>query len=486
MNLSALPELLLSWVKTQGTALLQGNKPEQASPFKVGAEYEGKVLDLLPTGRHLVQVAGQKMDMGLPRHAQTGDTVRLTFLNAGPRPTFLLNGQGPVTPVQQVQISHTAQQVNALMRLAQPAAQPAIQAPSLVAGSVSGQAPVPAALQAAGSQTAPQAAGQVAAQAPGPAVVQSAARVAVASLPLPTTAATPQAPGTPPLTASPSPPQAGPAATTVRINAGTQAVQALAAQPGPNVAQLAATARPIVANVVMLQGYSAATPAAPTAVASANTALLGQAVDGLRAALPGSTTLRPTVLADPASPSANLLPSRLNQTLRESGLFYEAHLARWTKGAYPFESVLNEPQARLARAAVPMPGMAELGGMPEEAARLAGRQLHMLEGGPFLWQGYAWSGQWMDWLVEERQEGQGDGQGGDEPNPWATELRLILPHMGAVNAQLSLRGQEVHLRLRAAEASTAQAMSGALPALQQGLETAGLRPVSLLVEGEGA
>ena len=245
------------------------------------------------------------------------------------------------------------------------------------------------------------------------------------------------------------------------------------------------SARPIVANVVMLQSYASTTPtAAPTAVASANTALLGQAVDSLRAAVPASTTLRPTVLADPASPSPNLLPTRLAQTLRESGLFYEAHLARWTKGAYPFEAILNEPQARLGRAAMPMPGVAELGGMSEEAARMAGRQLHILEGGPFLWQGFAWPGQWMDWLVEERPEGQGDGQGGEEANPWTTELRLTLPRMGSVHAQLSLRGHDVSLRMQVAEPATAQRLTEALPELQRGLESSGLRPVSLAVAGE--
>ncbi|TXT17583.1 MAG: hypothetical protein FD132_2366, partial [bacterium] len=119
MNLSALPELLLTWMKSQAGALTQGNRAEQALPFKVGAEYSGKVLDQLANGRHLVQVAGQKLDMGLPRGSQVGDTVRLTFLNAGPRPTFLLN-TAPVAPVQPVRISQTAQQVNALMRVAQP------------------------------------------------------------------------------------------------------------------------------------------------------------------------------------------------------------------------------------------------------------------------------------------------------------------------------------------------------------------------------
>jgi hypothetical protein len=425
MNFSALPELLLAWVKTQGAALLQGNKAEQASPFKVGSQYEGRVLDQLPNGRYLVQVASQKLDMDLPRNTQTGDAVRLTFLNAGPRPTFLLNSQGPVAPVQQVRLSSTAQQVSALMRMAQPAAQ-------------------------GGGQIAAQGATQAAALGTPPAPGQAVSQAAVAP---PSAAMTAAVPSERPMNPMPA-------------------------------SQASSAARPIVANVVMLQNAAAGAPNAPTAVASANTALLGHAVDSLRAAVPASTTLMPTVVADPAAPSANLLPSRLAQTVRESGLFYEAHLARWTKGVYPFESLLNEPQARLGRAAMPVAGMAELAGMPEEAARMAGRQLHMLEGGPFLWQGYAWPGQWMDWLVEERRQGEGGGRGGEEPHAWATELHLILPRMGSVHAQLSLRGREVGLRLQVAEAATAQAMTDALPDLHRGLEASGLHPVGLTVMGE--
>ncbi|MBP6807152.1 MAG: hypothetical protein KA125_02545, partial [Chromatiaceae bacterium] len=90
MNLSALPELLLAWVKNQGAALLRpGGNGGQGGQFKVGGHYDGRVLDTLPGGRHLVQVASQKLDMVLPRNTQPGESVRLTFLGGGPRPTFL-------------------------------------------------------------------------------------------------------------------------------------------------------------------------------------------------------------------------------------------------------------------------------------------------------------------------------------------------------------------------------------------------------------
>jgi hypothetical protein len=460
MNLSALPELLLSWVKAQGAGLLQGNKAETASPFKVGAVYEGKVLDQLPAGRHLVQVAGQKLDMALPRGTPNGDTVRLTFLNAGPRPTFLLH-QAPVSPVQPVQISTTAQQLNALLRVAPgPGASPSQAGPAVPGTPVSAH---------------PQQA------APGPGSTTTsltpamAKTMAMAAAPAPTasvsTSSTQASAGVPGQTAP----------------AAAQAAQAPASGPQTGGAS-AAMGRPIVANVLIFQSAVPASPGTPVlpALASANTGLLGQSVDGMRATIASGTNLRPTVIASTATPSDNLLPIRLSQTVKESGLFYEAHLARWTRGAYPFEALLNEPQARLARGQVPLVSMAELAGMPEEAARLAGRQLQMLEGGPFLWQGFAWPGQWMDWLVEERPGGEGEGGEEAAAKAWSTELNLILPRMGRVNARLDLRGNEVNLDLKVAEADTAARLQEALSVLGSAMEGAGLRVARLSVAAESS
>ncbi|MCU0933722.1 MAG: flagellar hook-length control protein FliK, partial [Thiobacillaceae bacterium] len=407
-----------------------------------------------------------KLDMGLPRGSQVGDTVRLTFLNAGPRPTFLLN-TAPVAPLQPVRISQTAQQVNALMRVAQPAA--------------AGAAPAAAAATPAG---APSAAAQRVVQASASGMVKNLAAASPA-MPASTPAAAPAAAAA----ASASrvlPPQAVAVSASAKAARAVQGAAAAGQAAGPAQAATAsqAAARPIVANVLILQS-SAATPLqAPIALASANNALQGQAVDGMRAALSSGTSTRPAALADPAAPGAGVLPNRLAQTVRESGLFYESHLQRWAKGAYPFEALLNEPQARLGRDAAAQSRLAELGGMPEEAARLAGRQLQMLEGAPFQWQGLAWPGQWMQWLVERRGEGQGEYAGEEEGAAWNTELRLTLPRMGDLHARVSLRGDEVSVQLRAQESTTADALLEALPALDEALRAAGLRSSRLTVARE--
>jgi len=445
MSISALPELLFSWVKNQSAELLKG-QASQTSPFTAGTQYEGKVLDLLPSGRQLVQVGDQKLDMALPGGTRPGESVRLTFVGGGVRPTFLLD-QTAAQPVRQVELSSAAQQVNSLMRLTPAPAQSVTQLPPPPSSQTVPQSAAPAPQQLAG---------QGAAQAP----LSASAQPGVSSTPV----------------------VGVPGQNVSDLAKALPQTAAGALSSAQNVPLVASVARTMVANVVMLQSYSAALPGTPTAVASANTALLGQPVDAVRAASSSRTTFAPTVVAETAPPSSSLLPDKLAQTLKQSGLFYESHLARWTNGNYSFESLLKEPQAHLGRAEnrpLSLPGLLT---MPEEAAHLAGRQLHMLEGAPLLWQGYAWPGQWMDWMVRERQDWHEGGHEGEAADQWDSELRLILPRMGTVVAALSLRGQGIRLNLRAADPATAQTLASALPALRQGLEAAGLEIMGLKVE----
>ena len=62
-----------------------------------------------------------------------------------------------------------------------------------------------------------------------------------------------------------------------------------------------------------------------------------------------------TLLSGPTTDAA-LLSRLLQQGLRESGLFYESHLARWFSGNYSLEEILREPQGRLS------PRLAQPGG----------------------------------------------------------------------------------------------------------------------------
>lgn len=60
------------------------------------------------------------------------------------------------------------------------------------------------------------------------------------------------------------------------------------------------------------------------------------------------STIEPTnpLLPAGSSPQATSLAGLLKQSISESGLFYEAHLARWFQGELPVQALTHEPQMR--------------------------------------------------------------------------------------------------------------------------------------------
>jgi hypothetical protein len=452
MNIGALPELLVSWLKTQGAELLQPGKAQPAAgQFLPGHQYDAKVLDNLPSGRSLVRVGQQLLDMPLPQQARPGDSVRLTFLHATNRPTFLLEA-APSANLSQVRLSEAVQQVNALVRFAQA---PAAAGPAQSAAGVPAQT-----AQAAQVQTAPTATVAAPARTAVPAAAGSSVSVSPAAS---QAAALSQAPG-----------QAG-APTAQTASAPSAAVPSTPGQ---------AAARPIVPNpAVLLAAPAASAPTLASSPALPAMAMAGQAVEGMRPALAANTALATQGAVSQTSPGVHVLAQQLQKAVAESGLFYENHLARWAKGELPLQAIQREPQALLREMAGTLLKQPGLEGMPEEAARLAGRQLMMLEGGPFLWQGLAWPGQWLQWRVEEHP---GDGRHPEDAMPrWRTQLRLTLPRLGEVSAELGVGAQGLQIRLTAPNAETLVEMNAALPELAEGLRAADLKLTSLALDLAG-
>lgn len=422
MNINLLPAAVVEWLKSQGSALLQGQKPAaQLLQFEPGKTYEGKLLQNLAGGRSLVQVANQLLDMALPKGSKPGDTLRLTYLKAAPQPTFLLQSQaGRGSEAQAVRLSEAATRIATLVRWAGTAASPA------------------AASQAANPQV-----GQVAAQPPG------------------------------------TPPSATPGGT-------TQAAQLKTTLP--DAAGLTARA-PVAGSIVTGPAASyTANQAAPGLVgrlAQPDAAQLGArlAAPPLPAATPPAATaalLATTPLLEEGAAEAEAWLGPLRQAVKTSGLFYEAHQARWVRGEQTLAALQREPQAKLAQVEFAGTRLAELDGMPEDAARLAGRQLQMLEGQPFVWQGQAWPGQMLQWLIEERSEGEGGGE--EEPPAWRTQMRLKLPRLGGVFAEIDLMAQGLRFRLRADDAQTLAQMREAAPLLTKRLDAAGLSVLAVQIE----
>ncbi len=353
MNIAGLPDLVVSLFRGAPTSTAP---PLQNAPkFQIGADYVGVVKDQLPNGRFGVDVAGQRMNMALPSEFKAGDSVRLTYVTNGVRPTFVLRMENNQPPPA-VTISTSAQQMGALTRLA------------------SGAQPV-------------------------------------------------------------------------------------------------VSERPLAASASSLLGGASGVLAGM----GRTSGLLGEAVEAPRASLTSSGVLTSNANASPLAPGQNTLPAQLARSVSESGLFYESHLAQWSRGERSLEAIQREPQAKLAG----QPVVADLG-MPAKAAQLASQQLHLLDGQPFVWQGQAWPGQEVEWRVQERDAREG-GEGDEEAPAWKTDLAMTLPHLGPVRAHLGLTGDQLSLGLSAPDQATLAAMRAALPDLVSALQAAGLEPVRVSI-----
>jgi hypothetical protein len=253
--------------------------------------------------------------------------------------------------------------------------------------------------------------------------------------------------------------------------------------------------------------------------------------DGGVATSPTLTSSRP-LFASPLGDAAMLaqqLPARLAQAVTASGLFYESHQVQWALGQRPLASLLVEPQgqhsnpvaltgqldgasaaanAEKSALAIRREGAentvsalsllrtlfggasasadtAQAGStvpptlvapaaqtMPDDLRPLVQQQLDMGASQRLAWHGEVWPRQAMEWEIS-RDAPQAD-VAVNEPDVWRTHVRLVLPRLGALDAQLQLRGPNVQLTLQAQDAVSVADLRVAATLLQSSLMAAGL------------
>ena len=238
---------------------------------------------------------------------------------------------------------------------------------------------------------------------------------------------------------------------------------------------------------------------------------------------------QPVVNKFPENP-AELVPL-LKDALSKSGMFYEAHQARWIDGNLPKEALLQEPQGKLSTALpssptppdkpaetahqpttalpAPSPEAAKQAAetplsapaknnavdatvvprtpttniVPADLTPIVQQQLDALATQNFVWQGQVWPGQQMQWEIEENPERQPGGT--DGADQWRTRLRLTLPNLGTIDASLRLRGgKDLELVLAADNEAARQDLAAGSEALGKRLEDSGLRLMTFKV-GDG-
>lgn len=251
----------------------------------------------------------------------------------------------------------------------------------------------------------------------------------------------------------------------------------------------------------------------PTTLSTAGR-LIGQLIgnkenDGQRAA-PAPLNGSQPLVTDMPETGTQLAPL-LKQALTQSGMFYEAHQARWVAGQLPTETLKQEPQGKLPAAmqlpqggasvsttaatttdmqapasntanptgasilANNTPDAKAVGSpIPEGVASLVRQQLDGLATNNFVWQGQIWPGQQMQWEIADNPDRQGSAEPGVE-REWQSRLKLNLPSLGSLDVMLRLQpAGKIALSVNADSDNTEDRLRGNIERLQQQLSSAGL------------
>lgn len=235
--------------------------------------------------------------------------------------------------------------------------------------------------------------------------------------------------------------------------------------------------------------------------------LLGGIDDQGKRAAPAPLNGNQPLVKDFPATAADLAPI-LKEAISKSGVFYEAHQARWVAGELPTEQLLKEPQGRHSNPALSTPSGIDsaadntrsasninaandqsatastkfpTGQIPAELAPLVQQQLDALATQTYVWQGQIWPEQQMSWEINEQA---GNNQGNDDgSSQWQTRLKLKLPHLGDIDASLRLRaGNEVEIALSTQSKHSENSLDAAAADLKQKFEVAGLKLTQLTVK----
>ncbi|AUN95527.1 flagellar hook-length control protein FliK [Pseudazoarcus pumilus] len=213
---------------------------------------------------------------------------------------------------------------------------------------------------------------------------------------------------------------------------------------------------------------------------------------------------RPLLSAPPAHGGADLAPL-LRQALSQSGLFYEAHQAKWLAGRTGTDALRAEPQgqqpalARNETASAPRVapstatsfigrGGEALAERAADAAQAAAQsrgpvvaerlmpvvhqQLDAMATQQYLLHGQAWPGQRFEWELEDPWREGGEEHASDGQDGWDSTLRLTMPRLGSLEARLHLTAAGVAIRLVSDDAATAAALEAAHDRLDAALSAA--------------
>lgn len=206
-------------------------------------------------------------------------------------------------------------------------------------------------------------------------------------------------------------------------------------------------------------------------------------------------------LVDDLPGSASQLAPILKDALSKSGVFYEAHQARWVAGELATEALRQEPQGKLSSAtanaaiestnadsaAIPVAARTETSSqastiIPRDLTPIVQQQLDALATQNYAWQGQIWPGQQMQWEITENPDNArpADSEPGDR---WQTRLKLTLPMLGGIDTTLRLQPNgKVEISMTTDSENSESRLRNGAAELREQMEAAGLNLTQLLVQ----
>lgn len=188
----------------------------------------------------------------------------------------------------------------------------------------------------------------------------------------------------------------------------------------------------------LIQSFQLQIPAQFNSTTQSGSQFLGGHIRLDAALFPGATQL--DVLT---------LMGRLQTIVKDSGLFYEALLARWVANKVPFLTVRQQPH-----------NLGPFRANSPQIQAILGQQLELLSSGIIHIDTELWPQAHLQWLIQpdvnplvQRWRDEQRRKQGEEPEPpaWRSELKLTLPHVGEIRAQMRLSQKHLTMQLQCAE-----------------------------------
>ncbi|GKS68294.1 hook-length control protein FliK [Nitrosomonas sp. PY1] len=184
------------------------------------------------------------------------------------------------------------------------------------------------------------------------------------------------------------------------------------------------------------------------------------------------------------------LPSLLQKTIAQSGLFYESHQAKWINGENTLENLRQEPQNKIATIAsesstLKMQTTTQLHttdlSIPSQAISLVSQQLSTLETGHIIWRGIVWENQLMDWDIHEEKQGDKENES-EHLASWDSQIRLSLPNLGEILIKMSLYNHNIEIKINALQPETSCLLKNNQHPLASEMHASGINIQSIKIQ----